>query len=107
MVSKYENMTNEDIIENYKRLKELQRQKNKASYEKLKLNKVKYRNRLTYELEQQNKRIENIKLDEETYNYFKECEKIHNSNYYNNKKLKNYKLMNNIFVHHRRNFFIA
>jgi len=49
MVSKYENMTNEDIIENYKRLKELQRQKNKASYEKLKLNKVKYRNRLTHE----------------------------------------------------------
>ena len=88
MVSKYEDMTNEDIIENYKRLKELQRQKNKASYEKLKLNKVKYRNRLTYELEQQNKRIENIKLDEETYNYFKECKKTHNSNYYINKQLK-------------------
>ena len=92
MVTKYEYMTHYEMVDNYKRLKELQRQKNKASYEKLKLNKVKYRARLTHELEQQQKRIANIKLDDDAYNYYNECKKIYNANYYYNnqiEKLKN------------------
>ncbi len=39
MVSKFEYLSDSEIIENYKRLKEQQRQKNKAAYEKL--NKIK------------------------------------------------------------------
>jgi len=88
MVFKYENLTDSEIIENYKRLKELQREKNRMYYERLKTNKVKYRARLTDALEQQQQRIQLIKSDEDTYNYYKECKQISNMNYYINKKIK-------------------
>ncbi len=89
MVTKYEYMNESEIIENYKRLKELQRQKNKAAYEKLKQNKVKYRYRLNYELEKQKERLELLKLDDEAYNNYKEHKKITNSLYYYNNIIKN------------------
>ena len=34
MVTKYEYMTHDEMVDNYKRLKELQRQKNKATSKK-------------------------------------------------------------------------
>ena len=43
MVSKFEYLSDSEIIENYKRLKEQQRQKNKAAYEKLKQNNIECR----------------------------------------------------------------
>ena len=89
MVSKFEYLSDSEIIENYKRLKELQRQKNKAAYEKLKQNKVKYRYRLNYELEKQKERMEQIKLNDEAYKEYKEYKKITNSIYYYNSIIKN------------------
>ncbi len=68
MVSKYENLTNDEIILQYKINKEKERAKNKESYEKLKLNKVKYRTRLTNAYNNQVKRMQQIKADEEKYN---------------------------------------
>jgi len=88
MVSKFEYLSDSEIVENYKRLKELQRIKNKTAYEKLKENKVKYRYRLNYELEQQQKRLEKLKLDEEAYNNYKEHKKFTNSLYYYNNLIK-------------------
>jgi hypothetical protein len=87
MVTKYEYMTNDDIIDNYKRLKEQQRIKNKTAYEKLKLNKVQYRKRLTNALNYQIERIKNIKLDDEAHNEYKEQKKLNNAIYYYNKGL--------------------
>ena len=89
MVSKFEYLSDSEIVENYKRLKELQRQKNKAAYEKLKENKVKYRYRLNYELEKQKERMEQLKLNDEAYKEYKEYKKITNSIYYYNSIIKN------------------
>ena len=68
MVSKYEILTDDEIILQYKINKEKERAKNKESYEKLKLNKVKYRTRLTNAYNNQVKRMQQIKADEEKYN---------------------------------------
>ena len=68
MVSKYENLTDEQIILQYKINKEIERARNKEAYERLKLNKVKYRMRLTNAYNNQVKRMQQIKADEEKYN---------------------------------------
>ena len=68
MISKYELLTDEEIIEQYKAIKEKERTKNKEAYERLKLNKVKYRQRLTNAYNNQVQRITNIRADEEKYN---------------------------------------
>ena len=44
--TKWEDLEPEKIVENYIRLKELERERNKRSYENLKLNKDKYYERL-------------------------------------------------------------
>ena len=44
---KYELLSNEEIIEQYKTIKEKERTRHKEAYERLKLNSVKYRQRLT------------------------------------------------------------
>jgi len=68
MVSKYEILTDEEIILQYKINKEKERARNKEAYERLKLNKVKYRQRLTNAYNKQVERMENIKADENKYN---------------------------------------
>ncbi len=68
MVSKYELLTDEEIIIQYKINKEKERAKNKEAYERLKLNKIKYRKRLTDAYNKQVERMENIKADENKYN---------------------------------------
>jgi len=68
MVSKYEILTDEEIILQYKINKEKERARNREAYERLKLNKVKYRQRLTNAYNKQVERMENIKADENKYN---------------------------------------
>ena len=68
MVSKYEILTDEEIILQYKINKEKERTRNREAYERLKLNKVKYRKRLTDAYNNQVQRIQQIKADEEKYN---------------------------------------
>ena len=68
MVSKYEILTDEEIILQYKINKEKERARNREAYERLKLNKVKYRQRLTNAYNNQVQRIQQIKADEEKYN---------------------------------------
>ena len=68
MVSKYEILTDDEIILQYKINKEKERARNKEAYERLKLNKVKYRKRLNDAYNKQVERINNIKADEEKYN---------------------------------------
>ena len=68
MVSKYEILTDEEIILQYKINKEKERARNREAYEILKLNKVKYRQRLTNAYNNQVQRMENIKADENKYN---------------------------------------
>ena len=68
MVSKYEILTDEEIILQYKINKEKERARNREAYERLKLNKVKYRKRLTDAYNNQVQRIQQIKADENKYN---------------------------------------
>jgi len=65
---KYELLSNEEIIEQYKIIKEKERARNKEAYERLKQNKVKYRKRLTDAYNNQVQRMQQIKADEEKYN---------------------------------------
>ena len=82
MVSKYEILTDEEIITQYKINKEKERARNKEAYERLKLNKVKYRQRLTEAYNNQVQRINNIKADEKKYNEWLENNKIIQSKAY-------------------------
>jgi hypothetical protein len=75
-------MNDDDIINQYKIIKEKERERNKKAYEKLKNNKVKYRERLTNAYEYQVKRIQEIKQDEEKYKEFKETHSLINKQCY-------------------------
>ncbi len=68
MVSKYEILTDEEIIKQYILNKEKERTRNKEAYERLKLNKVKYRMRLTNAYNKQVERMQQIKANENEYN---------------------------------------
>ena len=84
---KYEDLPLEDIINNYIRLKEKERERNKKSYEKLKNNKDKYFNRLNENLEYQLNRIDDIKSDEQKLQEYKEKRKIINKKSYEKRKI--------------------
>jgi hypothetical protein len=85
--TKWEDLSPNDIINNYIRLKELERERNKKSYKKLKDNKAKYFDRLNENLAYQIERIENIKSDEEKLQEYKEKRKIINKKAYDKRKL--------------------
>ena len=68
MTTKFEVMTDDEIIKQYKIIKEKERTRNKESYERLKLNSVKYRQRLTSAYNNQVERMNKIKQNEDTYN---------------------------------------
>ena len=68
MVSKYEILTNDEIIEQYVLNKEKERARNREAYQRLKLNPFKYRQRLTNAYNNQVQRIKEIKEDENKYN---------------------------------------
>ena len=85
--SKWEDLPVEDIINNYIRLKELERERNKKSYVKLKENKEKYFDRLNENLAYQLERVETIKSDEQKLQEYKEKRKIINKKSYEKRKL--------------------
>ena len=85
--TKYEDLQLEDIITNYIRLKEKERERNKKSYEKLKNNKDKYFDRLNENLAYQLDRLESIKSDEEKLKEFKIKRKEINKRSYERRKL--------------------
>ena len=84
---KYEDLPLEDMINNYIRLKEKERERNKKSYEKLKNNKDKYFDRLNENLAYQLDRLENIKSDEDKLKEYKERRKQINKRSYEKRKL--------------------
>ena len=86
--TKYEDLPLEDMITNYIRLKEKERERNKKSYEKLKNNKDKYFDRLNENLAYQLDRIESIKSDEDKLQEFKIKRKEINKRSYEKRKLK-------------------
>ena len=85
--SKWEDLPVEDIINNYIRLKTLERERNKKSYVKLKENKEKYFDRLNENLAYQLERVETIKSDEQKLQEFKERRKQINKRAYEKRKL--------------------
>ena len=94
MVSKYEILTDDQIIIQYKINKEKERARNKEAYERLKLNKVKYRKRLNDAYNNQVERMKQIKEDENKYNEWLENNKIIQSKSYY-KKVEN---QTNVFL---------
>ena len=68
MVSKYEILTDSEIKTQYILNKEKERARNKEAYERLKLNKVKYSQRLNDAYNKQVERMNIIKADENKYN---------------------------------------
>ena len=84
--TKYEDLPLEDIINNYIRLKEKERERNKRSYEKMKNNKDKYFDRLNSNLEYQLNRIDDIKSDEDKLKQYKERRKEINKKAYLKRK---------------------
>ena len=85
--TKWEDLSPNDIINNYIRLKELERERNKKSYVKLKENKEKYFDRLNENLAYQLERVETIKSDEQKLKEFKEKRKEINKRAYEKRKL--------------------
>jgi hypothetical protein len=84
--TKWEDLEPEKIVENYIRLKELERERNKRSYENLKLNKDKYYQRLNNNYIHQINYIEEQKLNEQKLKEFKERRKIINKKAYEKRK---------------------
>ena len=84
--TKWEDLEPEKIVENYIRLKELERERNKKSYEKLKLNKDKYYQRLNKNYINQVNYIEDNKADEQKLKEFKERRKSINKKAYEKRK---------------------
>ena len=84
--TKWEDLSPNDIINTYIRLKEKERERNKKSYEKLKNNKDKYFDRLNNNLEYQLNRIDDIKSDEDKLKQHKERRKEINKKAYNKRK---------------------
>jgi hypothetical protein len=89
MTQKYEHLTNDEIINQYKINKQKERERNKIAYEKLKENKIKYRQRLIKAYDYQVERLKKIKEDDEKYKEFKQTHNIINKTCYYNRMLKN------------------
>jgi hypothetical protein len=73
-------------VENYIRLKNLERERNKKSYENLKNNKDKYNDRLNKNYTYQINYIEEQKANEQKLAEMKERRKIINKTYYQKRK---------------------
>ena len=82
MSTKYEFMTDDEIVNQYKIIKQKERLRNKEAYERLKLNSVKYRQRLTIAHNNQVERMNKIKQNEEIYNNWLANNKIIQSKAY-------------------------
>jgi len=89
MSTKYEFLSNDEIIQQYKLIKDKERQRNKESYNNLKLNEEKYKIRLKNALENQQQRMNKIKSDENLYNDWLINNKVIQSRAYYNRMAKN------------------
>ena len=87
--TKWEDLEPEKIVENYIRLKNLERERNKRSYENLKLNKEKYFERLNKNYINQIDYIEEQKANEQKIKEFKQRRKEINKRAYEKRKLLN------------------
>jgi hypothetical protein len=85
---KWEDLEVEKIVENYIRLKNLERERNKRSYENLKLNPQKYNERLNKNYIHQIDYIEEQKANEQKLKDFKERRKEINKKSYQKRKLQ-------------------
>ena len=85
MSIKYEFMSDDEIIKQYKLIKEKERQRNKESYKNLKQDEEKYKLRLKNALENQQQRINKIKSDENLFNEWLINNKVIQSKAYYNK----------------------
>ena len=89
MSIKYEFLSNDEIIKQYKLIKEKERQRNKEAYKNLKQDEEKYKTRLKNALENQRQRMNTIKNDEILYNEWLINNKIFQSRAYYNRMSKN------------------
>ena len=89
MTQKYEHLTNDEIINNYKINKEKERERNRLCYLKLKENKIKYRQRLIKAYDYQVERFKKLKEDDEKFKNWKEKHNIINKTSYYNRMLRN------------------
>jgi hypothetical protein len=87
--TKWEDLEPEKIVKNYIRLKNLERERNKKSYENLKLNKEKYFERLNKNYINQIDYIEEQKANEQKLKEFKQRRKEINKRAYEKRKLLN------------------
>ena len=87
--TKWEDLEHEKIVENYIRLKNLERERNKKSYENLKHNKEKYFERLNKNYINQIDYIEEQKANEQKLKEFKQRRKEINKRAYEKRKLLN------------------
>ena len=87
--TKWEDLEPEKIVENYIRLKNLERERNKKSYENLKLKKEKYFERLNKNYINQIDYIEEQKANEQKLKEFKQRRKEINKRAYEKRKLLN------------------
>ena len=86
--TKWEDLPVEKIVENYIRLKEIERERNKRSYENLKLNKDKYYQRLNNNHIHQINYIEEQKNNEIKLQEYKQRRKEINKRAYQKRKLQ-------------------
>ena len=84
--TKWEDLDIDEIVENYIRLKNNERERNKKSYEKLKENTEKYHERLNKNYISQIDYIELQKSDEEKHKQYKERRKIISKKAYERRK---------------------
>ena len=86
MTGKFENLSAEEIIQNYMLIKLNQRDKNKEYWDKLKQNQEKYFDRLNQNLLYARERIDTIKEDKDLLQDFKARRKIINKRAYDKRK---------------------
>ena len=86
-MNKYEHLSNNEIIERYKKLKDSERLRNKICYQNMKDNyPEKYNERLMKNRKYINKYLEDIKSDAEKLEIFKQQRQYSNSLYYYSKQ---------------------
>jgi hypothetical protein len=86
--TKWEDLEVEKIVENYIRLKNLERERNKRSYENLKLNPQKYNERLNKNYIHQIEYIEEQKANEQKFKELKQRRKEINKRAYEKRKVQ-------------------
>ncbi len=86
-MQKYEHLSTDEIVERYKKLKDSERLRNKICYQNMKDNfPDKYNERLMKNRKYINKYLEDIKIDTEKLEQFRQQRQYSNSLYYYSKQ---------------------